>query len=115
MIRPATAREVREFYPVVGVPVRMVALEMDGCVLGVAGLAWTDVGVIAVSAKKPEARRYKKQMVRVAHIVQAMAEEMACNVYAEPEPGEPGAAELLLHIGFEPQEGGVYVYQPEPR
>jgi hypothetical protein len=113
-IRPATAAEVRSFYERVGVPVRMVAMECDGEVLGVAGLAWCDDGVHAVSALKPGARRHRTQILRGAHVVQAMAEEMGCMVYATPDPAEPTAAGLLKHLGFEPQEGGLYAYRPEP-
>lgn len=114
MIRPATRAEVLSFYDVVGVPVRMIAMEVEGKVLGVAGLAWAHEGVTAVSAIRPEAKRHPKQILRAAHLVQAMAEEMACEVYADPDPGHTGAARLLEHIGFEPREGGGYVYRPEP-
>ena len=110
-IRPATADEVKTFYPVVGVPVRMVALEVEGDVLAVAGLAWCEDGVRAVSAMKSEARALPYAIIRGAHIVQAMAEEMSCEVYAEADPEAPNSERLLEHIGFEKREGGGYVYR----
>lgn len=112
-IRPATAAEVRSFYPVVGVPVRLVALEVDGRVLGVAGLAWCEDGVTAVSALTPEARTYPAAIIRGAHIVQAMAEEMRCDVHASADPDAPMSGRLLGHIGFENTGGGEYVYRSE--
>lgn len=113
MIRPATRAEVVEFYGDVG-SARMVALEVSGEVLGVGGLVWTGEEVLAVSFLKPEAKAYPKQILRGAHAVQAMAEEMNCDVYATPDPDEPSAAGFLQHIGFEPQEGGFHVYRSEP-
>jgi hypothetical protein len=113
VIRPATHREVISFYGRVGVPVRMLVIEVAGEVLGVCGLAWCDDGVHAVSFLKPEAKRHPKEIMRAAHRVQAMCEEAGV-VVAEPDPDEPTAEAFRSHIGFIP-EGGAYVYRPDPR
>lgn len=115
MIRPSTPAEIEEFFGVVGIPVRMVTMDIDGQALGVAGLACSQRGVFALSHIKPQAKAYPKEILRGAHIVQAMCEEAECDVFAEPDPDESNSSGLLMHLGFEPLYGGEYVYRFAPR
>lgn len=114
-IRIATREEIESFYGPITEPVRMAAIEKDGAVVGVAGLVWSDHGVQAISWLRKEAKSSPKAILRCAHIVQAMAEEVGGVVYAAPDPDEPSANGLLQHIGFKPQAGGWYEYRAEPR
>lgn len=113
-IRPASLEDVCSFYSGCDVPVRMIAMEIDGEVVGIGGLAWLDDGVFAISWLKDAARASPRSILRGAHIVQAMMEEHGGLVYATPDPDEPTAVALLTHIGFERHEkDDLYVYRPE--
>lgn len=109
-IRPATDKDVRSFYGDVCVPVKMLA--MGDPVVALAGLAWCDDGVFAVSWIRPGARAYPGAMMRLGVGVAKMAEEAGCAVYATPDENEPTAERLLEHIGFE-RKGDRYEYRTD--
>lgn len=108
MIRPATHEDVVRFYGEPAVPVQMVMLGD----VAIAGLAWCDDGVYAVSWLKEGARNFPGALMRLGVEVARMAENAGCPVYATPDPDEPTAARCLKHLGFE-QKGDRFEYRTD--
>lgn len=112
MIRPATKSDIAAFYGVPRVPLKMVALvDGDEC-LGVAGVAWCDDGVFALSSLAPA--RSSTAVVDLAIAAVALIEEVDGPVYATADPEEPTADKCLRYLGFE-HDGERYVYRKPGR
>jgi hypothetical protein len=116
MIRPATAADIAAFYgapPMLSLRA-MVAVD-DGTPVAVAGLAYQGAGKppYLFSDIAPAMRRHAKTILRGARAMLAQLARPGMAALADPE--HPGAARLLMRLGFVPagcsDEGEVFVYR----
>ena len=115
IIRQATRADLEKFYGKGNVRQTMTARVgiVRGRIIGCGGLAYIDGKVIAFCDLKPSARRYKVSLVRAAREVIDTVRATGCRVmYAQLEPGEPGAMRWTASLGFEPtKEPGLVRWQ----
>lgn len=111
-LRPATDADIAAFYGSAKVPVCLIAMVNADQPIGIGGLAWCEDGVWAVSWLTDEAKRCPKTVMRAAHAVRQMIEEVGEPVYAHKEEDEPTADRFLRHLGFH-LEGDRYAYRPD--
>jgi hypothetical protein len=97
-LRPATAADVAMFYPGGGHSMRAIVAELDGRVIGLAGLVFRGGQVTVVSALRPEMLAYRKTIMRGARIVAGWARQ--ANAPALADPDYPNSAKLLARLGF---------------
>lgn len=105
-IRPATARDFVAFY---GAPpattVRAYVADLDGDILGIAGISFHGSLLIAFSDIKPEMRKFPITIMRGARKVLDMTR---APILAYPDPDIEGAPRLLERLGFVNLDGTVY-------
>ena len=111
MIRDATRADIAQFYGAPAVPLDMLALVDGDEVLGVAGLAYCDDGVFAISSLAPV--RDSIELVRLAILVLDKVEASTVPVYATRDPDEPTSDRCLRHLGFVPADGDLYEYRAD--
>ena|SRR5688572_18600318 len=92
--------------------VRALVLEIDGIVMGIGGLT-SEVGqVVAFIDLKPEAKKYKKSLVRALWTgYEKLMRGNKVPIIAVADPNEPTAEGLLKHFGFEHMENGVFKWR----
>lgn len=119
VIRPAT---LKDFQDMIGEPlpyrVRAFAVELDGKVLGVGGLAYLPNGTIGAFVHMAEgARRYRLALHRAGLRTMDEARRLGIRrVVAMAEPGVEPAARWLERLGFRPMSVDgetVYAWQGE--
>ncbi len=108
VIRPATKADIVKFR---GKPYREsfrgIVVEIDGEIIGVAGVLHTEV-LQAFSTIKDELRKRPKLLVTSAKIFRDVLRSYSCPVYAQASDKEKNAAGFLEYIGFEHYQGSVY-------
>src|SRR3546814_16604626 len=77
---------------------RAIVVEIDGRVIGLAGLVFQGPLVTAVSIVLPELRRYPRTILKGARIVAAWARQAHAPALADPD--HPNAAKLITRLGF---------------
>lgn len=104
-IRAATQRDVETFYGKMP-PLTMKGFvgEHEGNILGIGGIYWDEGKKVLFSDIKPEGKKFKKTMVRIAKRIIAEFNPR----YAIAEVDTEGAIKLLEHLGFERVEGVEY-------
>lgn len=116
--RPATAADVREFYPDMTCSFRAWVCELDGKVEGIIGLALTRPIACMFSAFREALRPYLKSLTILRLIKRAEAAVKASRVpvRAIAEPTEPTAPGMLERLGFEFElmNDGDAIYRLEP-
>jgi hypothetical protein len=109
-LRPATAGDIKAFYPTQGVTMRAIVAELAGEPVGLAGLAYPPGGVIVVSVVRPALRAFPLAILAGAKIVTGWARDAGALAIAEPD--YPDAPRLLEWLGFdflgETAQGKVY-------
>jgi hypothetical protein len=100
--RPATAADVREFYPDWKCSFRAWVCELDGQVQGIIGVALLRPVACLFSAFKEPLRPFLKSLtvLRLIKAVQALVAASRVPVVALAEPGEPTAPDILTRLGF---------------
>lgn len=97
-IKPATREMLTEMY---GHPpsrsMRAYAGFADGQLLAVFGWYYVNDDAVLFSKMKPEARKYKKTLVKAARMVVNAAK---VRLKAIPDCDVPGSEKLLAHLGF---------------
>jgi len=109
VIRTATQRDIESFYgKMPPLTMKGFVVEHTGTIIGIGGVYWNEGKKVLFSEIKPEGKKFKKTMVRVAkRIVKELTPR-----YALADGGTKGAAKLLEHLGFEPVEGVEYDGSP---
>ena len=103
ILRKATAADAQAFY---GKPhpytfIGYVA-ELDGEIIGIAGVFFDGGKRVAFSDLKPEVRKYRKFMVKTLKILAELFDSLGVPVYAVANQAEPTAPYLLIKLGFRP-------------
>lgn len=100
--RPATAADVRAFYPEHGCSFRAWVCEVDGEAQGIIGLALVRPMGCMFSTFREPLRPYLKHLTVLRLIKRAEAAVKASKVpvLALAEPGEPTAPGVLERLGF---------------
>ena len=84
---------------------------VDGVIVGIGGVVYEDHIAKAFMELRPEARRYKRDIIRGARWVVEMMEREHKLVYAVAQDQE-NAPVFLKHFGFKPVESSLgEVYQ----
>lgn len=89
---------------------RGYASELDGQVLGVAGV-FHSRPLSAFSKLKPEMKLHKRSIVVAVRKFQDLLNNFYGEVFATPEEGEESAERFLKHVGFRKLHDGVFVWQ----
>ncbi len=108
-IRAAMQKDIESFYG------KMPLLTMQGFVaehageiIGIGGIYWNEGKKVLFSEIKPEGKKLKKTMVRVAKRIVAELNPR----YALADKHTKGAEALLEHLGFKRVEGVEYDGSP---
>lgn len=117
-IRPATKEDIDELY---GhrhkYSMRAITAVIDGLPVGIAGVYYDGVSVVAFSVIKPELRVYPFAIYKAARMVKNMIKKNKVPAYAVADPKIEGSSELLIHLGFEhvgpSTQGEVYKWNPD--
>lgn len=100
--RPATAEDIKRWYPDITASFRAWVCELDGEAKGIIGLALTRPYACLFSAFDEDLRPYLKSLtvLRMIKKVQAVVESRNMPVWAIAEENEPDAARNLVRLGF---------------
>lgn len=110
-IRPAVKADVIEMCgPEMKVTVRAYAIEDNGELLAVAGIAYGK-RTVCFGDIKQSVKRSPRSILRLARKVTALVDKCKGPVFAFPDENEPTAERFLAHVGFEKLDGGVYVWR----
>lgn len=111
-IRPIQADDIAKLWPA-GAPasVRAFVAELDGEVLGVAGIAYWPNRIAAFADMKPGGEKYPLTIMRIARRVQALLREVKAPVYCNADPDFPNSPAFLAHVGFEHVGGRTFVWR----
>lgn len=112
-IVPATAELLTRFYG--EAPKRSMRALVGVCgdeVLGVVALVPDGNRLALISEMKPEARKYRKAIVRAAREIMRIAQAAGAPVHASPDPEIACAKSFLERIGFSHLHGDVYECKP---
>lgn len=113
-VRPATADDIRHFYPEQTCSFRAMVAELDGERAGIVGLALTRPTAAMFSKFDEPLRPYLKRpaILRAIKRVEGMAKASRVPVVAIAEPTEPTAPALLERMGakFVGQQDGSDFY-----
>lgn len=102
-IRYATHDDLAAFY---GLPlpfpvsVRAIAVELDGQIVAIAGLALYPESSTAFSEMRDELRPYKKTIMRTGRMFMDLVRKHGYNVAAFASPDEPNSLAFLQRLGF---------------
>lgn len=111
-LRNATAADIAALGVSNELGMRAFVAEHEGRVLGIAGIAVMRDHAQAFSFITDEMRSHKVAMgraaIRLRGMIQKMVRECGAPMIALCSPNEPTAPRLLAHIGFVPDESGVY-------
>ena len=86
--------------------VRGWAIELDGQVIGTAGIIYTDF-LQAFSRMEPALAKYPKVIVKVGKKLAELCSRVSGSVYAYADPDHPKSTEFLEHLGFV-EDQGIY-------
>lgn len=90
------------------VSLRGYAAELDGRVLGVVGVAYSNP-LQCFSMISAELKEHPRQIVEAMRATRQLLDSIEVPVYATPDEDEVATADgFLRHVGFEQLEEGVY-------
>lgn len=103
IVRPATRADIEAYSSQAGKPsIKAVAMEKDGAIIGLGGIACVKGRWIAFCDLKGEARAYKMHIMRAARrFLEEARREGIQFVYAARDESEPGSERWLRRLGFE--------------
>ncbi len=88
-----------------------ITAELDGRVLGVAGVAFAKP-LQAFSFLSEELKKYPRVIVKAVSRLKELFDSFDLPIYATPDTDEVATADgFLKHVGFEEIEEGVYQWQ----
>ncbi len=112
VIRPATRADIEAFSDQPAKPsIRALAMEMDGRIIGLGGIALARGRWIAFADLSEEARRYKMHIMRAAcRFLDDARRDGIRFIYAAADPCEAKAVRWLTRLGFEldPKSGVLH-------
>lgn len=100
--RTATREDLIAWFGNVPVSMRVLVLEDDGRIVGVAGVSVMVDHLQAFSSQRPEAGDGKIAKARMAVAFKALLKTAGGPVFALCSETEPTAPGLLSHLGFRP-------------
>jgi len=102
--RPATAEDVKVFYPEITASFRAWVAELDGELSGIVGIALLRPTACMFSAFKDELRPYlgRPVIMRQVKKAQAAVRMSRVPVWAVADPEEPTSPGILGRLGFKP-------------
>ena len=107
-IRALNKNDVVEFY---GEPfaqsMRGLAVELDGEVVGMAGVLHTNP-LQAFSSMKDSVRKYPKTIMKTAHGLKSILNKYESPIYAFASETESNSMNFLKHVGFVHIEDEVF-------
>lgn len=111
-IIPATSEILKAHYKEpFGKSVYAIAAVEDGRVLGVAGFYYRPVGAV-VFADISELRSRPKVLIRGYRMILEKIRQKGLTAYAKCDQQIEAAERFLRHIGFQPFENDLFVWQP---
>ena len=110
-VEPASPEQIALFYGRVPVTMTAFCLARDGRPVGLFGLEWHKGYRIAFSSLLPEGRLYKKHILKCGKLLVELIKESRFPVFAVRDKNEPTSDALLRHLGFEPHDNEVYLWQ----
>lgn len=102
-IRKATVQDARKFYgqdPIYSF--RGYVVELNGDIVGVAGIYFEDGKPIVFSEMKDPMRKHKKAIAKTCRLIMKMVDDLGRAAYAFACPTEPTSGYLLAKLGFKP-------------
>ena len=110
IIRRATYGDAVAFYG--GDPLysfKGYVVELNGDIVGLAGIYYEDGKPIVFSEMKDAMRPYKKAIAKTCRLIMRMLDDLGRAAYAFAAPSEPTSGYLLAKLGFKPTgQFGVY-------
>jgi hypothetical protein len=106
VVRPAAREDIEAFFGPRAKPTMKAWVgEVDGRPIGIGGLALAGGRWVAFCDLTPEARRYRRAIVRTARLIMEEARRSGIRfVYAAADMEEPMALRWLASLGFERDE-----------
>ena len=113
VIRRATREDIEVFAPDGPRPTtRAYVADLDGDIIGIFGLMFSQGRWLAFCDLKDEARPFKKTIVKTAKMIFREAEELGIKyIYAEANPSEKMAVRWLISLGFDIDPRGKHLYR----
>ena len=119
ILRPGTQRDYLAFY---GKPplysAKTLVADLDGTIIGVAGIEYRRGFLYAFSDLTPEIRQFRKALVRAGDWLLRQMIQAGVPVAAVANPNEPTAQAFLTRIGFvhvgATVDGEVYEWRKLP-
>lgn len=115
IIREATREDIEGFSPMQNKPsIIAVAGELNGAVVLLAGIAFSNGRWFAFCDLRDEARPYKMTIAREAKRFYERVRKMGIRfIYAEADPDEPNAVRWITSLGFKLDPRTLYLYRWE--
>lgn len=106
VFRPATKKDVEEFYPEASQTFHAYVVEINGEVLGIGGIYYIGNFLVAFAKNKPELDAYPFTKARGAKKIMNIIGDRYCIAFADTKI--PEAPKLLERLGFQHVEGNTY-------
>lgn len=115
VIRPVTSEDMRRFYGSHERTVRAVAVELDGELVCIAGVAIEKGKIEAFSDLREGIDVPKITIYRYAHKIMRWIMDLQLPVMVTSNPERPNSHRFLVSLGFEPvgSEGEITIYRLE--
>lgn len=114
IIRAATAEDAKAYWgQSLPVSVRGYVAELDGKVMGIAGLAYGTNQITAFADMAEGGQKYPMAIMRITKLVKGLLNETRAPVYCNADVTLPNARKFLEHVGFKHDEGRRYVWRKE--
>lgn len=114
MIRAATAADAHAFWGrTLPGSIRGYVAELDGQVMGIAGLAYAPNNIIAFADMAEGGQKYPMTIMRMTKLVKTLLNETRVPVYCNADVKLRNSTKFLEHIGFKPCGGRAYVWSKE--
>jgi hypothetical protein len=108
ILRPATRADVIAMEgKLYGASFRGIAAEIDGKVIGVAGVMQTQNLQLFGSLTR-EVRHYPKMLITAARMLIEILNQYDSPIYAMPDEGVKNSARFLEYMGFKHYHGRIY-------
>lgn len=114
IIRPATFEDATAFWgKTAPVSIRGYVAELDGRVMGIAGLAYAPNQIRGFADMVEEGQKYPMTIMRITKLVKALLNETKAPVFCNADPNLPNARKFLEHIGFKQVDDRTFVWSKE--
>ena len=111
--RPATAQDIRFFYPELRFTFRAWVAEDETGLLGIGGVYYDGNNTVAFSRYDEEINKYRLAKAQGLKKIMEIVGDRSCLAIADPNI--PGSENLLERVGFKHIEGRVYKWMSSTR